>query len=302
MRIKEILKSDLDPLKKIVWSEHDKYFYTVSFYDSLDNSINICVSSQIGCTERCAFCATASYPFVKNLGQKDLERQYLQGLEIMADFKRKYNPKILFVILEGMGEPTRNLDNCLKAFKNVYPKIEKQFNKIIFKVSTIGYTNLIEKYICFIKENTKSMPKVAFRFQISLHSPVNEERHILIPTISGEISKIIKDFYKLSDFLGSKLLCNYMLLNYPNGETNYSPEHLSKLTSIIIPKKTSIKLTSYSETGKGFSSPNIKVFKEVKKILEKKGIEVELRKLLGSDINAACGMLHYRTPDQVDSG
>jgi len=84
-----------------------------------------------------------------------------------------------------------------------------------------------------------------------------------------------------------------MLLNYPDGETNYSQEHLNKLASIVIPQKTSIKLTSYSETGKGFSSPNAKVFKEVKKILEQKGIEVEIRKLLGSDINAACGMLHY---------
>lgn len=297
MRIKKILHSNLDPLKKIIWSEDGKFFYTVSFYDSLDNSINICVSSQIGCTERCVFCATASYPFIKNLDRKAMEKQYLSGLKVMDGFKRKHNTRNLFIILEGMGEPSRNLDNCFNALKNIYPKIEKEFDKTVFKISTIGYIGLTDKYIRFIKENAKYLPKIKFSFQLSLHSPFDEERHILIPTICGETKEIIKGFYKLSDFLGDKLLCNYMLLNYPDSKTNYSSDHLKELIKITIPSKTIIKLTSYSETGKGFSSPNTKVFQNVKKILEKKGVEVELRKLLGSDIDAACGMLHYQQID-----
>lgn len=84
-----------------------------------------------------------------------------------------------------------------------------------------------------------------------------------------------------------------MLLKYPDGTNNFSEKYLKKLSQILNPKSTQIKLTKYSDTGKGFSSPDKTVFSNVQNFLISKGFEVEIRELLGQDINAACGMLHY---------
>jgi adenine C2-methylase RlmN of 23S rRNA A2503 and tRNA A37 len=104
----------------------------------------------------------------------------------------------------------------------------------------------------------------------------------------------LENFYRLADFLDIKLKCNYLLLNYPWWWNNYSEKHLQQLISILDPKRAKIKLTKYSETWKGFSSPDQLVFEKIKNFLQDNNFEVGIRDILWEDLWAACGMLDYQ--------
>ena len=291
-----IEESRQDSLKKIVFSrESNQCYYTVSFYDEEDNSVNICASTQIGCVEKCSFCATADHPFIGNLTVNEMVEQYKLGVNCLEDYRKEKNSRLLYIILEGMGEPSYNINNCLSAFSRVHPDLSEDFDRMVFRVSTIGNPKLISPYKKYIQNNSKILSNVQYQFQLSLHTPLDREREILIPIISRKhrIKEIFSSFYDLSDFFGLKLKCNYLLLNFPWGENNYSYEHLDELVRIIEPEKTRIKLTQYSETDKGFSSPDLVIYEQVKEFLESHGIQTKIRRLLGNDLNAACGMLHY---------
>jgi len=290
-----ILSSRVNKLKKIVYTNEKGYhFYTVIFYDPEDNSIMLCASSQIGCVERCRFCATGDSPFIRNLSCDEIANQFRLGVEAMKCFLKKDRPQFIWIVMEGMGEPSYNLNNCLEALNKVYPQLKKQFKKIYFRISSIGNPELIKPYKEYIIKNSQ-MKSVEFELQLSLHTPFDKERKKLIPMISSKytLKKILKDFYSLSDFLGKKLKVNYMLLISHGGFNNFSENHINELAKILTPKRTEIKLTKYSEIGKDFYSPDKITFERVKKLLEQKGFEVVIREIIGQDINAACGMLHY---------
>ena len=129
---------------------------------------------------------------------------------------------------------------------------------------------------------------------------VDEERRKLVPNNAHktDLKTLVAEFGKLAQFLNMKLKCNYLLINYPWGGGNYDAEHLEALTQLLDPETSRIKLTSYSETGKGYTSPDPEKFEEIGEWLRARGYEVQIKKLLGSDIFAACGMLHYENPHQ----
>lgn len=294
-----VLNSAHDPLTKIVY-RHPRggEYYAVSFYDTVDNSLNICSSSQVGCIEDCRFCATGGYPFRSNLSAEQISSQHKDGVSAMDSFRQKHRIELLYIIMEGMGEPSFNLMNCLQGLELSYQDLVGLFRKIIFRISTIGNTALIDPYRKFIQDTGDRMPHVDFQFQISLHTPFNHERAWLIPKFGARLTveEVLKRFYVLSDYLGDKLKCNYLLMNYPDGGNNYSRGHIDQLIRVVVPEKTRIKLTRYSDTGKGFSSPPEEVYDEVREALEQNGIQTKVRKIMGADVNAACGMLHYERP------
>ncbi|VVB75798.1 Dual-specificity RNA methyltransferase RlmN [uncultured archaeon] len=293
-----IINSKTDPLKKITFEDkHGKHFYTVSFYDAKVNSINLCVSSQVGCIEKCAFCATGDAPFVRNLTKNEITEQINSGILAMKKLILDKKPEDLFILIEGMGEASYNLKNCINGFLS-FKRKKSRFRRIVFRISSAGNLNLIKPYKEMVLKNKKNMPEVEFRIQLSLHSPYDKERAMLIPNLGKKykIEEILPKFKELADFFGKKLKINYMLLNFPSGKNNYSKKHIKKLISLAKKFDAEVKLTKYSENiGKAFSSPPDKKYAEIMKLMNSKGIMTTIRDLLGSDIDAACGMLDYRT-------
>jgi len=291
---KTVYESKDSPLKKICFGNESKH-YTVAFYDQEENSIDLCLSSQIGCVENCEFCATGNHPFIRNLSQKEMEQQYIEGLNSVRDYMNKHKPKNLYLVIEGMGEPSYNIYNCLNSFSSMRNKLKNEFDKIIYRVSTVGNISMIPKYKDFIKESKKLFEETEFQFQVSLHSPFNSEREYLIPGMAKKyrLEDVISYFREFSEFLNTGLKCNYMLLNFPDGRNNYSQEHLNRLSDLLNSANDNIKLTKYSETNKGFSSPSNKQFSYVKDYLLKRGVSTKIKEIMGNDVNAACGMLHY---------
>ncbi len=291
---KKILESQTHPLKKIIYNESWNAYYSVSFLDYNDNSINICSSSQIWCVESCSFCATWDKKFIKNLTIEQLVNEFIDWLNCFDNIN--WNKiETAYIIMEWMWEASHNIKNVFNALLKVHPYIKDKYKRFVFRISTVWNIKLVDDYINFIEKNKEILKNIEFQFQISLHNPLNEERIKLIPKLSLKysIEEILKNFYKLSDYLNTKLKCNYLLLNYPEWGNNYSEKHLEKLVSILDSQKTRIKLTKYSDTWKWFSSPDDTVYKNVKKYLEWNWINTQIRELYWDDLEAACWMLDY---------
>lgn len=292
----QISESKDASLKKIHFGNELQNYYSVLFYDKKANSIVLCASSQIGCPERCLFCATADSKFIRNLTKEEIVQQYSEGLSSMQDYIKEHNPKLFYVIMEGMGEPSRNLTNCLEGFGESKKEILKQFDRINYRITTVGNPEMVKPYKEFISSQTDSGEKVKFQIQLSLHSPFDSERRYLMPAVSKkhELKEIVPPFVSLANFLKEPFRVNYLLLDFPNGGSNYSKAHLEELLKILPAESSKLKLTKYSETNKGFRSPGDEVYLEAKEFLEKRGIHTVIKELLGKDVNAACGMLNYQ--------
>jgi 23S rRNA (adenine2503-C2)-methyltransferase len=292
----KVLQSGQAPLKKIIFDSADNYSYhTVSMYSAEQAALIVCASSQIGCTEDCSFCATGSFPFIRNLNVDEMKQQYLLGLESMSSYTETNNLDLLCIILEGMGEASHNIDNSLRAFGYVFADLSDRFDRIVFRISSAGNINFIKKFRRFIASNSDILDHVSFQVQLSLHSPFEHERSWLMPSVSkkNRLQDILREFHLLSEFLGNTLVCNYMLLNFPQGGCNYTDRHLHEIVKLLDPQRVEIKLTTYSETNRGFSSPDESTFDTIKAFFIRSSFQTKVRTLIGNDIRGACGMLHY---------
>ncbi len=293
-----ILKSNKDKLKKAIFFEDNiEKYYSVAFFVEEENDCVICVSSQVGCTERCMFCATGDQPFIRNLSRDEIVSELQIGMKMISDMVSELDNKQISVIFEGMGEASHNIENCFAAFDYVYPTLSEKFNKIVLRVASSGNVDLCRKYLDFFFSRKDKCQNVSFQVKLSLHTPYEKERKYLMPNISKRYSleNIISSFEELAKSLGTKLICNYVMFSYPNGGNNYSAKHAIELVKCINRDTMKITLGQYSETGKGFASPEEREYRLFLYYLSDKcGIETDVVKLYGQDINAACGMLNYQ--------
>lgn len=290
---RKILKSRKDSLVKLCYTDWWLGYACVVFLDNRDGTPTICASSQMWCNEACLFCMTGSKALKKNLTKEQIYQQFLDSLDILLQSWAKQEK--LYVIMEWMGEAYYNLDNVFSAFVDFLQVIHREYKLIVFSISTVGNIWLIEPYIDFVKIHQNDFYNVKYQFQLSLHTPFDLERKKIMPVVAKKysIAMILEAFYGLADFLSIPLKCNYLLLNYPWWGSNYTSFHLEELSKILDHNKTKIKLTKYSETWMGFSSPDTLVFEKFQLDLQKSGLSVWIRDILGEDLGAACGMLDY---------
>ena len=264
-----------------------------------------CVSSQIWCPEKCAFCATGDKGFKRNLTKEELLMQFTKAYKILPNITDK-KVKKFSIIMEGMGEPSFNLQNIFDALLQFYPDIEHEFENIKFSISTSGrLVKTWDLYDKFIESYKKLLPKLKFEMQFSLHNPFQKERLKLVPQIHKlySLDEMLNGgeeqvwLYKMAEKLWQKLKVNYLLLNNPDGSNNYGKKYLAELLKLLDPEKTKIKLTQYAETYKWFSSPNMEVTNWFKASLEKMWFEVTVAPIFGQDVAGGCGMLDYNKED-----
>ncbi|MBS5934240.1 MAG: hypothetical protein KIC94_15385 [Clostridiales bacterium] len=293
-----ILKPQCDKLEKAVFLEKNiERYCSVAFYVEDEGECVICVSSQIGCPERCRFCATGDQSFIRNLTTNEILSELQVGISMIKDMVSDFLGKKLSVIFEGMGEASYNIDNCLAAFDELYKEVSNMFGEIILRVSSAGNIKLCEKYKAYYFSRREQYTNVTFQIKLSLHTVFDEERKYIMPNISSKynLETILDEFGALAKIFGTKLVCNYVLFSYPNGENNYSTKYAIQLGKLIDKDTMKVTLGVYSETGKGFSSLDISKYKFFYYYLhEKSQIDTDFIELYGQDVNAACGMLNYQ--------
>ncbi|ACL30649.1 bifunctional tRNA (adenosine(37)-C2)-methyltransferase TrmG/ribosomal RNA large subunit methyltransferase RlmN [Buchnera aphidicola str. APS (Acyrthosiphon pisum)] len=240
----------------------------------------LCVSSQIGCSLKCHFCATGQEGFQRNLKVSEIIAQIWQANKRLKEKNIKKN--ITNIVFMGMGEPLLNLKNVVSALTIILDEYGFGLSKRRVTLSTSGIVPALDKL--------RNMIDVSLA--ISLHAPNDFIRNIIMPinrkyNISSVLSSALK-YFKYSNANRGGITIEYVMLDRIN-DSNENARQLSVLLSKIPSKINLIPWNSFS--GPSFLCSNTDRINMFANILRKKGFTTTIRKNRGEDINAACGQL-----------
>jgi 23S rRNA (adenine2503-C2)-methyltransferase len=229
----------------------------------------VCVSSQVGCPARCAFCASGKKGLLRNLSADEIIEQVLH-----IDREQK----ITHVVFMGMGEPFENYDTVLQVIRLLTKNLGLSQRRIT--VSTVG---ILDKILQFAKEDLK------VNLVLSLHAPNQHLRQKIIPYARK---------YALEDLLSAMLhfarstkrdiTYEYTLM----AGINDAPEHAKELAALLRGHPCTVNLIPYNPVeGLRLKRPEKEIIEEFRTILADEKIPTTWRYTKGKDIAAACGQL-----------
>jgi len=248
-----------------------------------DGRNTVCVSSQVGCPLKCAFCATGQNGFRRNLTVDEI---IMQVLFFARQLKLK-EERVDNVVFMGMGEPFLNTENVLSAVKSLNDKEGLNIGARNISISTSGLPEGIHALTKF---------PLQINLAISLHAPNDNLRQTLMPIAKKynlkSIWRALKDYLEIKN---RKLMFEYIMIDGVNDSDKQAqelgelllelPKHLLMVN--LIPYNLSLDSAGSSEF-KPSKAGRIETFK---KILFRRGIETTIRESLGSSISGACGQL-----------
>jgi 23S rRNA (adenine2503-C2)-methyltransferase len=234
---------------------------------------SICVSTQVGCRMGCKFCASTLNGMVRNLTSGEILSEILIGEKILGE-------RISNVVLMGSGEPFDNFDNVMKFIEVVNAEYSLNIGQRHITVSTCG---LVPKIKEFADKNTQ------ITLAISLHAFSDEKRKQIMP-IANKYS--IKEILDACDYYINKtkrrVTFEYSLVK----DVNDSKEDAKALAGLLKNMLCHVNLIPVNEVVENsFKRSSKKTIDEFESILKSYGVEVTVRREMGTDINAACGQL-----------
>ena len=236
-----------------------------------------CISSQVGCSLSCKFCATGTMGRTRNLSAGEI---YDQVVAIANKCKEVYNLPLTNIVYMGMGEPLLNYRNVIKSINFITSSegLEMSYKRVT--LSTSGIAKMIKR---LADDNVK------VNLALSLHAASEELRNSIMPIGGSNSLDDIRDALKYYfSKTKRKVTYEYVLLNEVNDSIK-DAENLYKFTKHI-PSK--VNLIEYNTVdGLGFDRSSDKNTDLFMNYLDAKRVNVGLRRSRGKDINAACGQL-----------
>lgn len=236
----------------------------------------VCLSTQVGCKFRCAFCASGLKGFKRNLSAGEIVSQVLI-------LKHQLNHQINNLVFMGMGEPLDNLHEVIKAIRILNDKQGMDIGARRITVSTAGIVPGIKK----LKDLN-----LQINLSISIHSPFDRQRTELMPINQkyplAELAAAAEDYLKGS---GRQLTLEYILIKNFNDRL-YEAEGLAAIARRL---KAKVNLIAYSPVSNlPYVRPGQEEMQRFQKWLEERKVRTTVRKSKGLDITAACGQLTGR--------
>lgn len=277
LKINDIHESS-DGTKKYLFELDDhNIIETVLMRHSYGNSV--CVSSEVGCSMGCSFCASTLLGIKRKLS---LAEMVLQVLMVILDLDKE-DSKLTNIVVMGIGEPFDNYDNLLRFLKVVnYPK-GLEIGARHITVSTCGIVPKIKEFALF---------PLQINLALSLHAPTNELRNKLMKINQRypleEVIDALKYYYEKTN---RRITFEYILID----NVNDSKEDAYNLIKLIRGMNAYVNLIPYNEVeNKPYKTVSHDKAEEFFLILNKAGINTTLRIKHGDDINAACGQLRIK--------
>lgn len=243
-----------------------------------DNRVTACVSSQIGCSLSCKFCATGYIDRKRNL---DFDEIYDQVVLINKQSEEIYGKKLTNIVFMGMGEPLLNYKNVLKSIERITAPDGLAMSPRRITVSTAGVAKMIRQL---------GDDKVKFKLALSLHAANDNKRHEIMPiNDTNNIKSLIEAlnyFYKQTK---NEITFEYILFNNLNDSIQDADE-LTKIYRQVPADLVNIIEYNPIEFAK-FTKPDEAKVAVFMKHLEKNRVNAHLRRSRGKDIDAACGQL-----------
>ena len=242
-----------------------------------DDRITACVSSQVGCSLDCKFCATARLKRMRNLNADEI---YDQVVAIRQQSELFFNRPLTNIVFMGMGEPLLNYSNVISAIDKITSEQGLNMASKRITLSTVGIAKMIIKM---------ADDGVKFNLAVSLHSAINEKRLAIMPITESnpieELGKALQYWYKKT-----KREVTYEYVVWEN--VNDKKEDVLALVKFckLIPSKVNlIEYNTFDDVE--FKQASTKAVGMYQKLLEENGIVARIRKSRGKDIDAACGQL-----------
>ena len=236
-----------------------------------------CVSSQVGCSLDCRFCATARLKRMRNLNPDEI---YDQVVAIDNESRLYFDRPLSNIVFMGMGEPLMNYNNVLKAIEKITSPEGLGMSPKRIVVSTSGVPKMIKKM---------ADEKVKFSLAVSLHSAIDEVRTSIMPFNATfplkDLREALEYWYQKTK---NRITYEYVVWRGIN-DTQEAVDALVKFCRFA-PSK--VNLIEYNPIDDGeFQQASEAAVEMYKKTLERNGITVTVRRSRGKDIDAACGQL-----------
>ncbi len=272
MEIYKRFDSKVDSTKKYLFSlEDENIIESVSM--EYKHGTTICISTQVGCKMGCTFCASTKDGRVRDLTPAEMLNQIYM-------IEKDQDISISNIVLMGSGEPLDNYENTLKFLKIIHH--EKGHN-ISYRGITISTCGIVPKIYELADEN------IPVTLSISLHSPFDEERKKMMPIAAKySIAEIIEACKYYESKNNRRITFEYTLIEGVN-DRQEDVDELSKISRSINSHVNLIPLNPIKEYQK--DRPTLSSIQRFEDSLNKKKVDVTVRREMGSDISASCGQL-----------
>lgn len=264
-----LVNSSKDGTKKYLFSVANEQLIEAVMIPESDRK-TLCISSQVGCKMNCKFCVTGKMGFHGNLTTTEIINQiyFVDELQDLTNF-----------VFMGMGEPFDNMDELMKTLEVLTASWGFAKSPRRITVSTIGIIPMIHR---FLNESECHLA-------VSLHSPFDEERKMLMPIQSKyPIEKVIQEI-KAHGISGQRRVSfEYILFK----DLNDTSQHIKALLKLLNGIKCRVNIIRFHPSSEiPFQSPDNEKVKYFAELLNKKGLTTTIRASRGEDIQAACGLL-----------
>jgi 23S rRNA (adenine2503-C2)-methyltransferase len=245
----------------------------------------VCISSQVGCAMGCVFCASGIDGVVRNLTAGEIVEQLLRLAALLPEGER-----LSHIVVMGMGEPLANLDRLLPALAVARDPDGLGISHRRITISTVGLPPAIDRLITV---------DAGYNLAVSLHAADDDLRTRLVPVNKAiGISEVMAAADRYWEASGRRLTFEYVLL----GGVNDSEADAEKLVAVLGGRAVLLNVIPYnSVAGMPWKEPSRKALDRFLEILTSAGVNVQVRRRKGSDIDAACGQLRRVAASQPAS-
>ena len=239
--------------------------------------VTVCVSTQVGCAVRCAFCASGAQGLIRNLTAVEIVEQVLSVKE-----------RINRIVFMGIGEPLHNYMSLIESIHILRDRNGLNFPTDGITISTVGILNGLKK----LREEHLKIQLV-----LSLHATSQTVRNRLIPGMkNNSIKETITAFLSYGKRHNRKVTVAYLL--FPGINDKISDKR--QLAKWFKDENVRINLLPFNKTIGIFRGATAEQLRTFKKDLETLGLEVSIRKTEGRNIQAACGQLAVKGKNKID--
>lgn len=253
----------------------------------------LCVSCQVGCTNKCSFCHTGTMRLVRNLDASEILMQVMLARDALNDWKFSAleKRKVSNIVMMGMGEPLFNYDNVAKALKIVMDEGGLSISRRKITLSTSGVVPMIER----------CGDELGVNLAISLHAVSDDVRTKLIPLNKkwpiAELLQACRDYPAASN--SRRITFEYVMLK----GVNDSNEDAKELVRILDGIPAKINLLPYNPwPGSPYECSSNNRIQTFGDIVNRAGYASPIRTPRGRDIMAACGQLKSASKREKPTG
>ncbi len=239
----------------------------------------VCISSQVGCRQGCAFCASTIGGLIRGLESSEM-------LEEVLSSERESGLKISNIVLMGIGEPLDNFDSVVRFLRLVNHPDGANIGMRHISLSTCG---LIERF------DDLAALDLQLTLSVSLHAPDDETRSRIMPANRGRgVEALIDACERYYRRTGRRISFEYAMID----GVNDTPKHaklLARHAKRISAHVNLIPLNHVEE--RAFQPSTPEHLQQFIHILEREGVNVTVRRRLGSDVDASCGQLRKKVAE-----